>query len=315
MAERTPAIGFAWAAPDVVRRLDEAARAWDEAIAVGRRAGERPWVSFSCCFAPRSRCGRAICRRPRSARGSPSRPPSCGTCTPPDPAAFLCEALIERGRVGRGGGGPGGQWLRPRAAGRQGYNPLLFSRAQLHLARGPRTRRRRPRELGRRLEAQTILNPAAFAWRSLLARALSRLRSRAARELATEELERARAFGAPRAIAVALQGLALVSRGEEQAEHLREALDVLDGSPARLERARATVELGAALRRQGLNRDAREVLQRRARAGRRCGADALAARASDELATAGARPRRDALRGRDSLTASEARIAGWPPTG
>jgi DNA-binding CsgD family transcriptional regulator len=40
-----------------------------------------------------------------------------------------------------------------------------------------------------------------------------------------------------------------------------------------------------------------------------CGASALAARARQELVTAGARPRRDALRGRDALTPSELRTA------
>ena len=69
------------------------------------------------------------------------------------------------------------------------------------------------------------------------------------------------------------------------------------------------MELGAALRRQSLNREAREILRDGLALAQRCGADALAARASDELATAGARPRRDALRGRDALTASEARTA------
>ncbi len=165
------------------------------------------------------------------------------------------------------------------------------------------------RELGRRLERQTILNPAAFGWRSLLARALAGSDPEEAEELATAELQAARAFGAPRAIAIALQALAVVARGDAQIELLREAVDVLDGSPARLERARATVGLGAALRRQGHNREAREVLRDGLDQARRCGADALSERASEELRTAGARPRRDALRGRDALTASEARVA------
>jgi DNA-binding CsgD family transcriptional regulator len=42
---------------------------------------------------------------------------------------------------------------------------------------------------------------------------------------------------------------------------------------------------------------------------RRCGASALVERAREELVTAGARPRRDALHGRDALTASELRTA------
>jgi DNA-binding NarL/FixJ family response regulator len=42
---------------------------------------------------------------------------------------------------------------------------------------------------------------------------------------------------------------------------------------------------------------------------RQCGARALAAVARAELAVAGAKPRRDAFRGRDALTASEVRVA------
>ena len=41
----------------------------------------------------------------------------------------------------------------------------------------------------------------------------------------------------------------------------------------------------------------------------RCNAGAVAARAREELIADGARPRRDALRGRDALTASELRVA------
>jgi DNA-binding NarL/FixJ family response regulator len=42
---------------------------------------------------------------------------------------------------------------------------------------------------------------------------------------------------------------------------------------------------------------------------RLCGADAVAARADDELVTAGARPRRDPTESRSNLTASELRVA------
>jgi DNA-binding NarL/FixJ family response regulator len=89
---------------------------------------------------------------------------------------------------------------------------------------------------------------------------------------------------------------------------------VLDGSGARLEHARSLCELGAALRRasrRGAEAPLREALDRAAH----CGADALAARAREELRAAGARPRRDAMRGRDALTASELRIAQMAASG
>ena len=63
-----------------------------------------------------------------------------------------------------------------------------------------------------------------------------------------DELESARAFGAPRAIGIALRTAALVEGDGEGLGLLREAVAVLEGSGARLEHARTLVELGAALR-------------------------------------------------------------------
>ena len=83
------------------------------------------------------------------------------------------------------------------------------------------------------------------------------------------------------------------------------------GSGAALEHARALVELGAALRRAGHRLKSVEPLREGLDLAHRCGASALAARARDELVTAGARPRRDALHGRDALTASGSGPRGW----
>ena len=84
---------------------------------------------------------------------------------------------------------------------------------------------------------------------------------------------------------------------------------MLRGSGAVLEHARALVDLGAAHRRAGRRSDSIVALREGLDLAHGCGASALAARARQELVTAGARPRRDALRGRDALTASELRTA------
>jgi DNA-binding CsgD family transcriptional regulator len=55
--------------------------------------------------------------------------------------------------------------------------------------------------------------------------------------------------------------------------------------------------------------DAREVLRRALELATRCGATPLAQRAETELLATGARPRRVALSGVDSLTPSERRVA------
>src|SRR6185369_15277920 len=83
----------------------------------------------------------------------------------------------------------------------------------------------------------------------------------------------------------------------------------LEASPARLERARALTELGAALRRANHRADARARLAAALELADRCGAVPLAERAHAELLAAGARPRRVARSGVDALTPSERRVA------
>jgi DNA-binding NarL/FixJ family response regulator len=101
----------------------------------------------------------------------------------------------------------------------------------------------------------------------------------------------------------------VIERGAAGIELLEEAVAHLERSPARLEHALALVELGAAIRRAGRRADAREPLRQALELARVCGADAIAARAHDELVTAGARPRRDPTESRSNLTASELRVA------
>jgi DNA-binding CsgD family transcriptional regulator len=90
---------------------------------------------------------------------------------------------------------------------------------------------------------------------------------------------------------------------------LRDAVAVLERSPARLERAHALVELGAALRRDQHRAAAREPLRQGLDIALACSADALASRAREELAATGAKPRRARMTGPTALTPSEQRIA------
>jgi DNA-binding CsgD family transcriptional regulator len=83
----------------------------------------------------------------------------------------------------------------------------------------------------------------------------------------------------------------------------------LAASPARLEHARALVDLGAALRRGGRRREARATLAEGLDAAHVCGGHRLAERARDELRAAGARPHRERLYGPEALTASERRVS------
>jgi DNA-binding CsgD family transcriptional regulator len=155
-----------------------------------------------------------------------------------------------------------------------------------------------------------VRNPLVARWREFAVPALVRVGDwERARVVAAEAVELAGESGLPRAVAVANRVLALVERGERELELLGEAVELLEGSPARLELARALVDLGCALRRAGRRRDAQARLRPALELAYRCGAAGLAGRAREELVAAGARPRRPVFTGLEALTASERRVA------
>jgi DNA-binding CsgD family transcriptional regulator len=159
-------------------------------------------------------------------------------------------------------------------------------------------------------ERAGVLNPVIAPWRSAAARALAATgdRTEAAR-LAEAELKLAESFGAPASIGRALRVGAAVRDARQELDMLQRAVDVLEGSQAALERARAFVDLGAALRRSGKLRDARPHLRAGLELAKVCGADELVKRATREMKAAGARPRRTALTGPESLTPRERDVA------
>ena len=166
------------------------------------------------------------------------------------------------------------------------------------------------RTAGAWLTALGCANPSYCPWRSDAALVLARLDRRdEALELAHEEVELARRWGAPRALGTALIAAGLVTAGDDGLDLLHEANEVLADSPARLVRARAATEYGAALRRANRRADARGRLALGLELAERCGATALIERARQELIATGARPRRSARTGVDALTATELRVA------
>src|SRR5215475_2568226 len=153
-------------------------------------------------------------------------------------------------------------------------------------------------------------NPSSLPWRSWAAEGLRLLdRDEEGRALAGEELALARRWGDPQAIGASLRVLGLVEGGKGGIELLREAVEVLAGSEARLEHARAIVDLGAALRRANQRAEARTQLREGVDLAGRLGAFGLAQRANQEVAATGARPRKLLQTGLDALTASERRVA------
>jgi DNA-binding NarL/FixJ family response regulator len=165
-------------------------------------------------------------------------------------------------------------------------------------------------EVGETLRLVHFDNPCDTPWRSYAAEGLRLLdRHDEARALADEELALARRWGDPHTVGASLRVLGLVEGGEEGIARLREAVEVLAGSEARLEHAHALVDLGAALRRANQRTEARKRLREAVDLARRVGAFGLAERANDEIAATGARPRKVLQIGLDALTASERRVA------
>jgi DNA-binding CsgD family transcriptional regulator len=205
------------------------------------------------------------------------------------------------------------------AAGRLGDPPrgalpsplLLESRARLRLAQ------HRPADAHTDLIAAAerwddlgVRHPGLAAWRVDDAAALVALGDiPAARRLAEEHLELAERAGLPGPWGAGLRALAHTAEREEAIAALEHAVDLVAESPAQLEHARALVDLGAALRRANQRTAARDPLRRGLDLADRGGMRALARRARDELRATGARPRRSALSGVDSLTPAEHRVA------
>jgi DNA-binding CsgD family transcriptional regulator len=191
------------------------------------------------------------------------------------------------------------------------FNLTLSARGRLRLARGDLGGGLADlHECGRRNALLGVRNPVFIPWRAdavLAHRARGEVA--AARALAEEELDAACDWDTPGAIGAAQRVSALLREGDDAIALLRQAVTALADSPARLEHARALVDLGAALRRANHRREARDPLTRGLDLADRCGATVLCARAREELAAMGVHRRRSRLTGVEALTGSERRVA------
>jgi DNA-binding CsgD family transcriptional regulator len=192
----------------------------------------------------------------------------------------------------------------------------LDARSRLRLARGETAAAIADlRRCGEIYDAVHFTSPVMSSWRSTLALAVHASEPEDATRLVAEELDHARATGLPRALGVATRAAGLLAGGESGIELLRDAVASLESSPSRLEHARALTDLGGALRRAGRRAEARERLGEGLQLARDCGAERLTEVADGELRAAGAKPRRLAFSGAESLTASELRIAEMAASG
>lgn len=168
---------------------------------------------------------------------------------------------------------------------------------------------------GRRFTACGGRNPAFLPWRSQVALCLHNLnRTGEAQEYLQEEIDYARRWGAPGPLGRALRVAGTLS-GPQAIPLLEEAVAVLADSPARLEHAKALLELGAALRRSNRRSAARPHLREAIDIATTCGAAPTVQLAQLELLTAGAQRHHALAEGLQSLTPSERRIADMAARG
>jgi DNA-binding CsgD family transcriptional regulator len=291
---------------------DDAATVLDAMLADGRRRGSRPRVALASAFRSQVALRQgAIAEAEAEGRTAFEIVDArvLGYCRP-YALSYLCDALVERDQLDEAGrlldsAGPSERW--PELA---QFGFLIASRGRLRLAQGRVAEAAEDLlECGRRLAPWRPRSPLTSPWRSDAALALAAAGERAeARRLATWELGHARAVSSPRAIGVALRGLAVAEGGPRGVELLRDSASELEGADASLELARTQVELGAMIRRNGSKADAREPLRRAIELSRRCGATAVTRRASQELQATGIRFSA-AVGGVESLTPSELRVA------
>lgn len=293
-------------------RLERACQLYTAGIEDARRRGSVAGFMQSSCFRAHTwlRLGRPLDAE-ADARASLETEDKPLPQVLPMQLAALVDALIDRGELALARQELARRDLDGPLAHHYHASHLLESRARLHLAEGRSEAAFRDAiEAGQRQECMQMPNPSILAWRSTAALAAAATGDRAkALELATDELELARQFGAPRAVGIALRAGDLVCERGDRIARLREAVTVLADSPARVEHARALVDLGAALRRDQQRAQAREPLRLGLDMAIAAGADGLAARARDELAATGAKPRGVRITGPASLTPSEHRVA------
>jgi DNA-binding CsgD family transcriptional regulator len=225
--------------------------------------------------------------------------------------ALLVEALLENGQIDVADQALRDSGMADEVPPGLANNRLLGARGALRVAQGElRAGLEDLIEFGRRDEVSGGSHPLASRWRTRASLALAALgESERARQMASKELERAQRWGAQSGIGTALRAVALVADNIPSIDRLREAADVLQRSPSRLEYARALIDVGAALRRGNRRSEARRTLQEGLALVQRCGAGGLVTRASSELRAAGGRSIDATASGAGRLTVSERRVA------
>jgi len=231
--------------------------------------------------------------------------------------SFLLDALVELDELDEAQAALAVAGLGEPPTGALAAPLVLQSRARLRLAQGrPADARADLFDAAARWRELGCSHPVLASWRVEATETLVRLGDHAgARRLAGEQCDLADRLGTPGARGTALRAMARAAPADQRIALLERSVDLLAGSPARLEHARALADLGAALRRANRRGEAREPLSRALDLAQRGGLRLIARRARNELTAAGARPRRDLLSGPGALTPAEHRVAALAAAG
>jgi DNA-binding CsgD family transcriptional regulator len=315
----SPAVRFATCALALADRPELASRELDAAAAQAQECGSQRGLAAAWCFRAFSRYhGGDVAGAETDARAALELADGPGLqLLRPVLSSTLIDCLSRRGEIG-------GAAALLDALAIDALDPdCVFTQLLRASAARLRIAQRRPSDALAHVAVcenwaarWTVTNPAWISWRSTAALAHNALGERErALELAAAELRAAHAFGGHRSCAIAMRTVGAITGGERGVELLREAARRSALSGARLVHAETLAALGGALRRGGRPRDARTPLKQALELAHRCGATGVAAQIQAELTATGARPRRVALSGVESLTASERRVAGLAAEG
>ena len=221
----------------------------------------------------------------------------------------LIDVLVERGELAEAQAilvAAGGE---DATASDRGGELLLSTRSNLRAAQGDLRAALADQLEARRLQGDALgPDPDFDGWLRIARLSHATGDEQAAAREAQAALSWARTWGTPGYLGQALTVSGLIRGGDAGLAQLHEAVAQLERSPARRELARSLIELGAALRRQGERKAAREPLRRALDLAAAGGLVATAERARAELRVTGAKVHRPESSGLDSLTPSERRI-------
>jgi DNA-binding CsgD family transcriptional regulator len=299
---------------------DRAAVEWDRAEAASSAIGSIVGYGMACCYRAgfySLRTGRLVAAEQDARTAFEIAQEHGQLIWLIEAVAYLAEALILRGETEQAGEVLGAVALPEPLPSGMYYEPLLRARALYAAACGEaRSAVDDLLHYGDRSRAWGSPAGGPFEWRCTAGELLVTLGQRAeARAIIQAEIERATAAHTPRALGMAMRVRALAQDKSADLDGLRAAADVLERTPARLAYARTLLDLGAALRRSGSRVDAHEPLRKAYELAQEIGAVPLAEQAHTELLACGLRPRRAAVTGVHSLTASERRVAEMASAG